>query len=187
MTDKELFVSLLTAAAGKRQGFRDFMEWLEECTDFFEAPASAKHHGASAGMLLRHSLNVYERMRKRFSDCEARGIKMDAVIVVSLLHDVCKANFYEKKEDGYGYVKDLALPVGHGERSVIMIQQQMTLTYEEIIAIRWHMGAFDDAAKGGSRTLSEVFNRHPLALMLHLADMEAAYLDETEEQTCRKE
>lgn len=63
----------------------------------------------------------------------------------------------------------------------------MTLTEEEMVAIRWHMGAFDDAARGGSRTLSEVFGRYPLALMLHLSDMEAAYLDEAEEQTCKTE
>ena len=75
----------------------------------------------------------------------------------------------------------MALPVGHGERSVILIQQRgLTLTLEEITAIRWHMGGFDDAVRGGSREMSEAFRRYPLALQLHIADMEATYLDEKE-------
>lgn len=55
------------------------------------------------------------------------------------------------------------------------------MTLEEIIAIRWHMGAYDDAARGNIRALDEAFKGHPLAVMLHLADMEATWLDEQEE------
>lgn len=187
MNDKERFVNLLTMAAGNRQGFRDFMEWLDEDTDFFEAPASSKYHGSSEGMLCRHSLNAYERMQSRHAECKARGIRPESCIVASLLHDICKVNFYVKDGEKYKYNDKLWLPVGHGERSIMLIQQHMTLTEEEMVAIRWHMGAFDDAARGGSRTLSEVFRRYPMALMLHLSDMEAAYLDEAEEQTCKTE
>lgn len=42
------------------------------------------------------------------------------------------------------------------------------------------MGGFDDAVRGGSREMSEAFRRYPLALQLHIADMEATYLDEKE-------
>lgn len=180
MNDKEMFISLLTVAAGERRGFGNFIEWLED-TDFFEAPVSSKFHGSSEGMLCRHSLNVYERMQSRHAECKTRGIRPESCIVAPLLHDICKVNFYVKDGEKYKYNDKLWLPVGHGERSVILAQQHMTLTEEEMVAIRWHMGTFDDAARGGSRTLSEVFRRYPLALMLHLSDMEAAYLDETEE------
>ena len=186
MTDKQRFISLLMMAAGNRQGFGDFVEWLED-TDFFEAPASSKYHGSSEGMLCRHSLNVHYRMQSRQAECNARGIRPESCIVAPLLHDICKVNFYVKDGEKYKYNNNLWLPVGHGERSVMLIQQHMTLTEEEMVAIRWHMGAYDDAAKGGSRTLSEVFKKYPLALMLHLSDMEAAYLDEAEEQTCKTE
>lgn len=40
------------------------LEWLERETDFFEAPASTKHHGAHPGGLVEHSLNVYRRLRQ---------------------------------------------------------------------------------------------------------------------------
>ena len=36
------------------------LAWLERETDFFEAPASTRHHGAHPGGLLEHSL---KRMR----------------------------------------------------------------------------------------------------------------------------
>ena len=61
---------------------------------------------------------------------------------------------------------------------MILIQRHMELADEEIIAISWHMGAFDARAKGGSKELSQVWERYPLAFLLHIADMEATWLDE---------
>ena len=88
-----------------------------------------------------------------------------------------------RNDDGsWKYNSDVALPVGHGERSVILIQQNgFTLTLQEIAAIRWHMGAFDDAVRGGSREMSEAFRKYPIAAALHIADMEATYFDERED------
>lgn len=175
--NKQRFQSLMEQAAGKRHGYRAFMDWLED-TDFYEAPASTKYHGNMPGGLLKHSLNVYDRMLRRAVEYTIRGGRPESVIIAPLLHDICKADTYKKTETGYEYRNDIFLPVGHGERSVILIEQYMTLTQEEIVAIRWHMGAFDKAAQGGSRELSEAFRRFPLTLMLHLSDMEATYLDE---------
>ncbi len=188
MKDRRLeFENMLKFAAGRRKGFDDFMEWLND-TDFFTAPASTRYHGASEGMLLCHSLNVCERLLRRTEEAKEKGISMESMILVALLHDVCKIDRYIPKRDeegnitGYEYNKAVELPVGHGERSVILIQQQgLTLTLEEIIAIRWHMGAYDDAARGNIRALDEAFKGHPLAVMLHLADMEATWLYEQEE------
>lgn len=171
------FQELMEQAAGKRHGYRAFMEWLEE-TDFYEAPASTKYHGNIPGGLLKHSLNVYDRMKGRAVEYIAKGGRPEATVIAPLLHDICKVDTYEKTENGYTHRNNIFLPVGHGERSIILIEQYMTLTQEEVVAIRWHMGAFDKAAQGGSRELSEAFRRFPLALMLHVADMEATYLDE---------
>lgn len=174
------FVELITKAAGKRRYFRDFMEWLES-TDFFSAPASTKHHGCEEGGLVKHSLNVC----KRLLDRKDLKCSWETAVIASLLHDVCKIDNYipVAGEDGdikeWKYNQHLQLPIGHSERSIILIQQTgMTLTLEEMVAIRWHMGAFDKAACGGSREMSEAFRQYPLAVQLHLADMEATYLDE---------
>ena len=55
------------------------------------------------------------------------------------------------------------------------------LTLDEIYAIRHHMGGFDSAARGGDYSLSAAFERCPLAVMTHLADMEATYLSNESE------
>lgn len=54
----------------------------------------------------------------------------------------------------------------------------LKLTRDEIVAIRWHMGSFDCAVKGGDYGMGNAFETYPLAVMTHLADMEATYLVE---------
>ena len=155
-----------------RPGADKLLEWLEQI-GFFTAPASAKYHGAYAGGLVEHS-------------------KVDTIAVVALLHDVCKADAYkvekknQKQKDGcwqqvdtYGYTNNF--PVGHGEKSIIQIMRFMYLTEEEVLAIRWHMGAFDNAVKGGSYDMNYAFAQSRLAAMLHIADMMATHLDERTE------
>ena len=46
------------------------------------------------------------------------------------------------------------------------------------MAIRWHMGGYDDAVKGGSSAINQAYNLLPLAVCLHIADVQATYLDE---------
>lgn len=167
---KQEFIHLLSFV--ERDGVQSLLEWLES-TDFYTAPASTKYHGAYAGGLLEHSLNVFRRLVKR---CPAAD--MDTLTVAALLHDVCKIHLYEKTEDGYRHNEQF--PIGHGEKSVILILRHMPLTDEEITAISWHMGAFDSRA-GAGRSLSQAWEKCPLALHLHLADMEATWLDEKRE------
>ena len=164
---KQEFIQLMSFV--ERDGVQSLLEWLES-TDFYTAPASTKYHGAYAGGLLEHSLNVFRRLVKR---CPAAD--MDTLTIAALLHDVCKIHLYEKTEDGYRHNEQF--PIGHGEKSVILILRHMPLTDEEITAISWHMGAFDSRA-GAGRSLSQAWEKCPLALHLHLADMEATWFDE---------
>ena len=164
---KQEFIHLLSFV--ERDGAQSLLEWLEN-TDFYTATASTKYHGAYAGGLLEHSLNVFRRLVKR---CPAAD--MDTLTIAALLHDLCKINLYEKTEDGYRHNEQF--PIGHGEKSVILILRHMPLTDEEITAISWHMGAFDSRA-GAGRSLSQAWEKCPLALHLHLADMEATWFDE---------
>ena len=52
----------------------------------------------------------------------------------------------------------------------------MRLAENEIYAIRAHMGGFDTSVKGGDRFIGEIFERCLLALLLHVAYMNATYL-----------
>lgn len=182
-----------------RPGADKLLGWLEN-SDFFTAPASTRFHLARPGGLVEHSIHVYARLRELFSREKERdndGLiellpeEEEAIAVCALLHDICKANFYavemrnRKNEQGQWekypfYVVDDQLPYGHGEKSVYIASGFMKLSREEAMAIRWHMGAFDDSVKGGSYAMGGAFEKFPLALLLHMADMQATYLDEVE-------
>ena len=170
----------------KRPGSEKLLEWLCQ-SDFFIAPASTKYHSAFEGGLVQHSLNVYKLLKKR---CAEYGITDgESIAICGLLHDICKANFYTisyrnaKNERGQRekvpyYTVDDQFPFGHGEKSVFVIERFMRLRENEAIAIRWHMGGFDEAAKSGGFSISHAYEKYPLAVLLHMADLEATYLSE---------
>lgn len=180
---KEEYIRLLEST--KRNGIKQLINWLEN-TDFFTAPASTKYHLSKEGGLLEHSLNVYDELINEY--CSYLENNISSLIIVSLLHDICKANYYSKgtkqvKKDNewisetYYFVND-QFPVGHGEKSVMIIQKFIELTDEELMAIRWHMGGFEPKDNYGS--LSKAFSEYPLALYLHIADLKATYIKEGE-------
>ncbi len=173
-----------------RPGMVDLMSWLER-SDFYIAPASTRFHGNYPGGLLEHSLNVYDKLSEFVSRYPGLEISTETVAIVALFHDLTKANYYtygtrnmKDEETGKWYKEpfykvDDKTPLGHGEKSVIILQNFIKLTRDEICAIRWHMGGFDCAAKGGDFGMSRAFEICPLAVMTHLADMEATYLVES--------
>ena len=169
-----------------RPGADKLLEWLST-TDFFKAPASTRFHGACEEGLVMHSLNVYHALMDRFFE---EGDNPESMAVCGLLHDLCKANYYKTgsrnvKNEATGqwekvpiFMVEDQFPYGHGEKSVYLIERFMKLHIEEAVAIRWHMGGFDDAARGGCRAISEAYDAYPLAVKLHLADLTATYLME---------
>ena len=186
-----------------RPGMEDLLDWLEN-SDFFTAPASTKFHGNYECGLLEHSLHVLDKTWDLVSKYPNLGISKDSVIIAALFHDITKANYYVKdyknvkvysenglKRDERGrfdwvsqscYKIDDKLPLGHGEKSVIILQSFIKLQRDEIYAIRWHMGEFDSAVKGGDFAMSKAYEVCPLAVMLHMADVESSYLLETIEK-----
>lgn len=175
MNDAERFEQIFLSQV-TRPGADKLLEWLKS-TDFFTAPASTRFHGAYPGGLVKHSLNVYYALLGNFN---LRGLySPQTQTIVALLHDVCKANYYAGEYPDYT-VKD-QIPMGHGEKSVYLVMKHMELTDDEALAIRWHMGAYDDAFRGGSRALNAAMERTPLVLELHYADMIATQREKNEE------
>lgn len=187
---KKIFTDIFTKYV-VRDGAADMVDYLNK-SDFFSAPASAKFHMAETGGLCLHSINVYNRLRAlvraEYGEKYADVYNDETIAVCGLLHDVCKVNYYaiemrNVKEEG-GWVKkpffkvDERFPYGHGEKSVFIINQYMKLSAEEAMAINWHMGGFDARVLGGSYSLSDAYAKFKLALLLHIADLEATYLDE---------
>ena len=191
MDEKETFLQIYDEAI-KREGADKLRAYLLR-SDFFEAPASIRYHSNRAGGLCSHSVNVYRRLlqllqQERAGAYADEGALRETAAVCGLLHDVCKIGYYRPdfrnvKEDGAWvrkpcYVRDEAYPFGHGEKSVFVVGRYLRLTAEEAMAINWHMGGFDARVRGGDGSVSEAFCKYPLAVLLHVADLEATYLDE---------
>lgn len=166
-----------------RDGIGNLIDFLNK-TDFYIAPASTRFHGSYEGGLLEHSLKVYEILDKKVKE-QKLDISDETIKIASLLHDVCKVNFYKvdyrnaKNKRGEWekvpyYTVDDTIPYGHGEKSVMMLTEYIKLTNEEKYAIRWHMGFTEP--KELYSTIGLAFKKYPLALLLFEADLEATYL-----------
>lgn len=208
----ERYESLLKST--NRDGIDKLIEFIRK-SDFYTAPASTRFHNCHEGGLLEHSLNVYDCLynkvkstdvfKKALSDSAKEFWDTDefekTIVVVALLHDLCKMFMYEvemknkkiysdhgSKKDNQGrydwesvpgYTVNDRVPYGHGEKSVMMIEQFITLTKEERFAIRWHMGFTEP--KENWNTLNAAIRMYPLVLAVHEADLEATYILEKEE------
>ena len=192
MSTKEEFLEIYRANI-VREGADALLEYLEQKSDFFTSPASARYHGAYAGGLCDHSVNVYHCLseylaRERVQELYGLEAPAESVAIVSLLHDLCKVGCYRagkrnvKGPDGKWtevptFNFEDPLPYGHGEKSVYIISGFMKLTRPEAMAIRWHMGFSGDEDK---RLVGQAFQQYPLAFALSVADMEATYFLEGE-------
>ena len=177
-----------------RPGCDDLWAFIEN-SDFFKAPASTKYHCSFDGGLVIHSVNVFERLRKLIATEEGMDYSDETVAIAALCHDLCKANFYtvemRNRKNAQGawekypvFAVDDKLPMGHGEKSLFLLQRHIKLATEEALAVRWHMGSSDASVKGGEGmfAMGKAYNTYPLCVMLHIADMQATYLDEIEEE-----
>lgn len=196
MSTKDEFIELLRST--NREGVEDLLEGLEKI-GFFTAPASATHHLNIEGGLVQHSLNtckaalmVWEGMIALEPGLE-KEVERDSVIIASLLHDVCKSDIYfrsvkKKKtaigtwEDSEGYkVSYKNFPMGHGEKSVILILcNGISLTDDEMLAIRWHMGAWGLNLNSyeDQRCFDTSQKLYPLVTIIQVADKLAANIME---------
>ena len=190
MTNQQRFLEIFNDKI-KREGAEELLDFLQNRSDFFTAPASTRYHGACEGGLIAHSLNVYDCLvdilnRPRVKELYGIEYSEESIAIAALMHDVCKVNFYKtsfrnaKDENGkwvsvpYYTIED-NLPYGHGEKSVYIVSGYMRLTRDEAFAIRYHMGFSGTEDPGNVGRALEMF---PLAYALCCADMEAAFLME---------
>lgn len=203
--NKQTFIELINSIE------RDFnkeklINWLEN-SDFFYAPASTKYHSNFEGGLCSHCLSVYyslEALCNTFAS-ESRYVTLedgsqkeeitcrydkDSIIIVALLHDLSKANFYEKynrnvKNEVTGKwesveeyrtidVQKRFIFGNHEETSEFMVRSFIPLKVEESVAILHHMGG---AGHDSSQTdLSVIYSKYNLAALLHTADLLSTFV-----------
>ena len=202
--NKRVYLSLLREVLPDAD-FYTIEAYLDN-TDFFTAPASTRFHLSETGGLCAHSLNVYfAAVSLNHVFCIKNE---HSIILCSLLHDICKADVYSQeyknvkvydeevlanadkrkiKKDSKGeyiwdqklqYVFDDRWPFGHGSKSAYIASSLIDLTPEEAMAIRYHMGAFED---GDKNNCSKVYETNKLALLIHFADMYASKIMEGEQ------
>lgn len=183
------FKELLLRCVDTHPNIEELLKYLEN-SDFFIAPASSKFHENYPHGLLEHSIRVYKILKNKvefYNNMHPHNIINDnSVIITALLHDVCKIDYYKleyrnvKDETTHGtwqskpfYKIDDGFPYGHGEKSVYIINKYITLTDEEAMAIRWHMGFSEP--QYNYTYLGNAFKSYPLTILLHEADLEATY------------
>ena len=195
--NQQEFEALLRSTG--REGIEYVIEDLEK-DGFFEAPASSGHHLNIQGGLCQHSLNVckaglmiWEGLKTLYPS-GVNNVKRESVIIATLLHDVCKTDIYKRTvkkrknklgqwEDSEGYrVSYKDFPMGHGEKSVIMLLcSGLELHDDEMLAIRWHMGAWGINMNSyeDQRNYDTARQKYPLCSIIQSADSLAAAIMET--------
>lgn len=188
---KETFRSLITGI--NRPGIDKVWDFLVE-SDFFIAPASTRFHSSFEGGLAVHSLEVYHRLLSMVDDY-GLNVPLDSIKICGLLHDLCKANVYKKTvknvKDGTRinwkgqevanwiekevFEFDDPFFAGHGDKTVIMLQPMITLTQQEIMMIRWHMGPW---AVREDKEWNNATKYHPEIVAMFCADMIASRIFE---------
>lgn len=184
-----------------RPGMDKLLAYIRK-SDFYKAPASTKYHLSCEGGLLQHSLNVLDALRGILHQPYNSGdweyqvagqpvvlIPDESIIIIALLHDICKTHFYgvgtkRAKNEATGkwetvpyyMVKD-RMPLGHGDKSVMIIKQYIDLTTPEMYAIWHHMGFTGNA---DIQTLTNAIDQYPIIWAMHTADMMASRFMEDE-------
>lgn len=182
----------------QREGVDKLVEWLDTRTDAKIAPASTRYHLSCEGGFIRHSLNVFFNLiaiAENYKTLYGFEYSKETIALVALLHDISKVGFYKKifknvkNEETQKWEQVASYAVrdedarliyaSQEENSIFILQNFIKLTYEEQLAIRYHMGATEGTDSFEQSRTMTAFKKCPLAFMLYMADMQAMCVDES--------
>lgn len=149
----------------------EFKNWLI-VNGFFDAPASINYHGAYTGGLFEHSFAVTKALLSFTKRLDLKWQNERSPYIVGMFHDLCKIDNYTQASDGQWVYNNEITLTGHGDKSIILLQKYIQLTEEEMLCIRWHMGAFDN--KENWNYYNKAIEKFHNVLYTHTADMVAA-------------
>lgn len=143
--------------------------------NFFTAPASTRFHGNYEGGLFDHSFKVAETLARLTDHNNLEWERRKSPYIVGMFHDLCKTDYYISNGTGHSWEhNDNCLLKGHGDKSVMLLSHFYTLTEEEIMCIRYHMGAFTPKEEWSDYT--RAVHTYPNVLWTHHADMIASHV-----------
>ena len=136
-----------------------------------------------------HSVAVYKRLKDLTEKNNLKWKRPQSPFIVGVFHDLCKCDQYKKspgqKLDGfdklvfneglfhYEYNPDTLLK-GHGDKSVLILSRFINLTEEEMLCIRFHMGAYE---KDDWADFDMAIRKYENVLWTHMADQLASKID----------
>lgn len=154
---------------------------------FFTAPTSTKYHGNYEGGLFDHSFEVARILVGLTDTLHLDWQNPRSPLLVGMFHDLCKMDNYQhpvigemmdgeiiRDSERWEYATDTLLK-GHGDKSVMVLAQYFKLTEEEIMCIRYHMGAFCDKSEWNDYT--RAVHKYTNVLWTHQADMLASHVE----------
>lgn len=142
---------------------------------YFDAPASRSHHGNAPGNLFEHHKEVMNQLLRMTRSLNLMWGNPRSPYVVAMFHDLCKCDQYIMNTDGSIDYNQNMLLSGHGDKSCILAASILPdITEEELLCIRWHMGAFDDSKNWNCFTAA--VKKYPNVLYTHMADMIASQI-----------
>lgn len=151
-------------------------------SDFVLTPASTTHHGNYEGGLFDHCVAMYNWLVKATEGLGIVWERKESIGNIAFGHDYCKCDSYKKVHDSfigghetYHYEwNPKSVLHGHGMKSVILLQQHMSLTEEEMYCILYHMGAYETDQW---EAFDKAIKKYPNVLYTHTADMYASKVE----------
>lgn len=162
-----------------------FKQYLVD-NGFFMKPAAISHHGNYTGGLFDHSLRVAAVLKDLTAKCDIHWTRPESPLIVGMFHDICKTDDYVDENASDVVVMGTGSPIsknpkwvknpsciltGHGDKSVMMLSQFINLTEEEMLCIRFHMGAYETNAWN---QYDAAIKKYETVLWTHMADMYAS-------------
>lgn len=155
----------------------ELLDWLIE-NGFFTAPASTKHHGDYEGGLFDHSVAVTRKLLQLTETLGLKWQRKESPYIIGMFHDLCKIDSYVKQTDNrnnvsYAWNDDMILN-GHATKSIMLLSQFINLTEEELLCIRFHMGAYET---DDWNSYGKSIEKYETVLWTHTADMYASRVE----------
>lgn len=183
----ELFDGLM-----KEKISKEFYDWLIE-NGFFTQAASTKYHGAYEGGLFDHSYEVTQVLLDMTQRLNLQWTRPESPYIIGMFHDLCKIDNYitivdepgetmmgtnevKGKEIHFEYNQDCILK-GHADKSIMLLSQFINLTEEEMLCIRFHMGAYEGQDQWDN--YDKAIRKYETVLFTHTADMYASKVKNT--------
>lgn len=210
--NKAKFEALLRTIKREGADIEGLIKYLESC-DFYFAPNTSKEGKFNYdGGLCKHSIEVYYTLYglacaslvedKPTISIQEKGNWKESILIVALLHDLYKTDFYEKfaKNVKYYHMNGAKIDENgerfdwrteksykiidesqrdnygsNGLKSYFLINKFIPLTEDEAVAI---INNSLDGCKDTYRELNSLFAKNQLLTYLHCADVLSSFVEE---------